>query len=244
MTQQREQQNRNYPSSNSITTTASSEHDTRQPEDPQPRRETSIVVKPLTAARIRNIAEHYVGQRESSAQMLRDVLQRRLLRRLWSIEPEAAAEERAVAQPLIEAEVARLERAGVIQDARFAEMKARAALYAGRGARRILQDLARKGVEGETARHALLGAARDITEASEAEADGAELLRAAEIEAAEIFARKRRFGPYRAEPMPEEWSERSRIWRREASALARAGFGADIIRLVLNRPPDEDCDAR
>ncbi|WP_210530401.1 regulatory protein RecX [Rubellimicrobium arenae] len=195
--------------------------------------------KPLTAARIRNIAEHYVGQRESSARMLRDVLERRLLRRLRTLDPEAAAEERAIAQPLIDAEIERLKDAGVIQDARYAEMKARTALSSGRGTRRILRDLARKGVEGDTAQEALLGAAREVADAPDG-ADRAEVLQAAELEAAERFAQKRRIGPYRAEPLPDPWPERSKIWRREAGAMARAGFGADVIRRILDREPEAE----
>ncbi|TNC49121.1 regulatory protein RecX [Rubellimicrobium rubrum] len=214
-------------------------------DQPDPRDATKpsqgpAAAKPLTAARIRNIAEHYVGQRESSAQMLRDVLERRLLRRLRSLAPEVAAEERATALALIDAEIARLQEAGIIQDARYAEMKARTALSSGRGARRILQDLARKGVEQDTARGALLEAAREMVDPEETDPEGSDLLRAAEAEAADVFARKRRFGPYRTRAVPEDWSERSKLWRKEAAAMVRAGFGADTIRRVLDRAPDEE----
>jgi len=195
---------------------------------------------PLTAVRIRNIAEHYVGQRESSAQMLRQVLERRLTRRLRTLDPEAAEGEREAARPLIEAEVERLQAAGVIEDARFAEMKARSALTSGRGARRILRDLGQKGVSGPAAQEALLGAAREVAGVFDEEAEPTEVLRAAEQEAAEVFARKRRLGPYRAGPLPEAWSERSKVWSREAAAMARAGFGVDTIRAILDRQPEED----
>jgi regulatory protein len=195
--------------------------------------------KPLTEARIRNIAEHYVGQRESSAQMLRQVLERRLMRRLRTLDPEAAQEERATVLPLIEAEVARLEAAGVIEDARYAEMKARSALSSGRGARRILRDLGQKGVAGPAAQEALLGAAREVAGVFDEGAEPTEVLKAAEVEAAEVFARKRRLGPHRAGPLPEAWAERSKVWRREAAAMARAGFGVETIRRVLDREPEE-----
>jgi regulatory protein len=206
----------------------------------RPARGASAAAKPLTAERIRNIAEFYVSQRESSARMLRAVLERRLLRRLRSLDPEAAEEERAAALPLIEAEVERLTAAGVIDDARYAEMKARAGLASGRGTRRILRDLGQKGVGGETAQAALLGAAREMTDEVSGTAEATEVLGAAELEAAEVFARKRRFGPYRTEPLPEGWAERSKVWRREAGAMARAGFGVDTIRKVLDREPEEE----
>jgi regulatory protein len=214
--------------------------DTAAPEGPRRAARSKAGAKPLTAERIRNIAEHYVGQRESSAQMLRAVLERRLQRRLRSLDPEAAATERAAALPLIEAEVARLEAAGVIQDARYAEMKARAALSTGRGTRRILRDLGRKGVDAATAREALVDAAREVAGDTEGDGEAAEVLRDAEIEAAEVFARKRRLGPFRAEPLPDGWAERSKVWRREAGAMARAGFEPDVIRRVLDREPEPD----
>lgn len=204
------------------------------------REKPSAAAKPLTEARIRHIAEHYVGQRESSAQMLRQVLERRLLRRLRTLDPEVAAAERDAVLPLIEAEIERLLAAGVIEDARFAEMKARSALASGRGVRRILRDLGQKGVAGPAAQEALLGAAREVAGVFEEGAEPTEVLRAAEIEAAEVFARKRRLGPHRAAPLPEAWADRSKVWRREAAAMARAGFGVDTIRLVLDREPDED----
>lgn len=193
--------------------------------------------KPLTGQRIRNIAEHYIGQRESSARMLRNTLERRLQRRLRELDPDAAAEEQATALPLIEAEIQRLQAAGLIDDARYAEMKARSGLGSGRGARRILRDLGQKGIESTAARDALLEAAREVVGKVD---DPSEALAAAELESAEVFARKRRLGPYRRDPLPEASAERSRIWRREAGAMARAGFGVDTIRRVLDREPEEE----
>jgi regulatory protein len=195
--------------------------------------------RPLTAERLRNIAEHYVGQRESSAAMLREVLERRLRRHLRTLDPDAAAEDEARVRPLIEAEIRRLEEAGLVQDARYAEMKARAGFARGRGMRRILRDLGQKGVEGDTAKGAVLDAAREFIDApSEAEEPG-EVLRAAETEAADTFARKKRFGPYRSGALPEDSAGRAKVWRREAGAMARAGFGVDTIRRVLDQPPEE-----
>jgi hypothetical protein len=103
---------------------------------------------------------------------------------------------------------------------------------------------ARAGLLGEEredaiARGALLGAAGDLVGAEE-NAEPGENLPAAEAEAAETSARKRRFGPYCGVPLPEDWAERSWIWRREASARARAGFGADTIRRVLDQEPEQD----
>ena len=69
--------------------------------------------------------------------------------------------------------------------------------------------------------------------------ESGDVLRAAEVEAAETFARKKRFGPYRVQPLPEDSSSRAKVWRREAGAMARAGFGVDTIRRVLDQEPDD-----
>lgn len=209
------------------------EPDAAREAGPARRGRTAAAPKPLGAERIRAVAGFYLAQREGSAQMLREVLERRLMRRLRALGPEEAAAERAAAIPLIEAEIARLAGAGALDDRRYAEMKARSALATGRGARRILRDLDRKGVDPGTARDALLGAAREAVREPDEAADASEALVRAELEAAHVLARKRRFGPYRAEPLPEPWAERSRIWRREAGAMARAGFGVEVIRRVL-----------
>jgi regulatory protein len=189
---------------------------------------------PLTAESIRAAAQDYVARREGSAAMVRAALARRLRRRLAALPPEQAEAERDAALPLIEAEVARLEQAGLVADARFAGLRARAALEGGRGARRILRDLGAKGVEAATARAALEEAAREIAP------EGDDPLREAEAEAAETFARRRRIGPFRATPAPQDRAGRARLWSREAAAMARAGFGPDLIRATLGREPEAE----
>jgi len=196
--------------------------------------------KPLTEARIRNIAEHYVGQRECSRAMLRSVLERRLSRRLYGMEAEEAERERDAANPLIDAEVKRLARAGFIDDRRFAEMKARSWLNAGRGSRRILMDLKQKGIDDDTAQDALMEASREITGMRSDEVDAQDAVVSAEWEAADAFAQKKRVGKYRTKAFPEDRKERAKIWRREAAAMARAGFGIDMIRQVLDEEPEDD----
>lgn len=194
----------------------------------------------MTAQRIRNITEHYVGQRECSQAMLREVLGRRLQNRLVQLSEDEALAERQEAEPLIEGEVARMVRLGLVDDARFAEMKARAWLSAGRGGRRIMMDLLRKGVDRDVAEEAMAEAAREVTGTlGRSDVDDDEIARSAEWEAAETFARKRRIGPFRSAPMPEDYPGRQKIWRREASAMARAGFDLDLIRQVLDREPGD-----
>lgn len=194
----------------------------------------------LTPERIRSIAEHYVASRECSRAMLRDVLVRRLDRRLYGVPEDEAGPERALSMEAIEAEIDRLVAAGVIDDARYAEMKARSAFARGLATRRILQDLARKGIAEETAEDALAAARREITGTCGRELADDDVAEAAEWEAAETFARKKRIGPWRAVDMPEDHAGRRKLWAREAGKMARAGFDVDVIRQVLDREPEED----
>lgn len=197
----------------------------------------------MTQQRIRNIAEHYVASRECSEGMLRDCLERRLEKRLRSLDPEEAMREAAQARDLIAAEIKRLVSAGLISDSRYAEMKVRSGLGAGRGRRRIMMDLASKSIAKDVAEAALLEASRELTGTlGRDDVDDNEVEASAEWEAAETFARKKRYGPYRSEELPDDRVAAMKIWRKEASAMARRGFGFDIIRGILDREPDGDDD--
>lgn len=206
--------------------------------------------RPLTERRIRNIAEHYVASRECCAQMLRDVLKRRNKRASMAgshaaNEGVGEGQERDDARVMgwIEAEIARLVSLDLINDARYAEMKARAGLSSGKGLRSITMDLTRRGVEAQIVERAVIEASREMTGAwaadPEAE-DAGELRRDAETQAIETCMRKKRIGPYRGVPLPQDWKEARKIWAREAAALARRGFSVDLIRSALERAPDEE----
>lgn len=171
--------------------------------------------------------------------MLRSVLERRLMKRAITLDAEQAARERAEAEPVIETEIARLVSAGLVDDARFAEMKSRAGLEKGMGSRRILRDLERKGVDSDTAIDALKEAQREVTGTLGRDLMDEDVARSAEWEAATIFARKKRIGPFRTAPDAEDYDTRRKIWAREAGKMARAGFGVDLIREILAADPED-----
>lgn len=196
--------------------------------------------KKLTAQRIRNIAEHYVASRECSQAMLQECLERRLKKRTMSLGEDEAFQETAEAQELIFAEVQRLVDLGLISDRRFAEMKARSGLSSGRGTRRILMDLSRKGIAPEVAEDALREASREMTGTlGRNDVDDEDACASAEWEAADTYARKKKFGPYRTVALPDDWAAAQKIWRREASSMARRGFNLDLVRQILDREPDD-----
>ncbi|WP_424933529.1 regulatory protein RecX [Amaricoccus macauensis] len=203
-------------------------------------------VKKFTESRAKNIAEAYIAQREASTGMVRALLRRRAnswLRLLDEGEREAAADE---ASRIIEAEVSRLVAKRYVDDARFARMKVRSGLASGKGIARIARELGQKGLGAEELEDGLAkGTASFVEDRSsllapeESEPDPAEMRREAEQEAARIFARKKRIGPWRKAPLPEDFKEARKIWNREAGAMARAGYSFDLIREILDGEPKE-----
>lgn len=131
-------------------------------------------------------------------------------------EPEAIAAAAATAQAQAAAIAARLVQAGAVDDALFAQARARRLQGSGRSARATLAHLASKGVASETARAAL--AQEDMP---------------GEFAAALILCRKRRFGPFSAvAPEPE-------LRRKWLASLARAGFSGEVARRALALPRPE-----
>jgi regulatory protein len=177
---------------------------------------------PPGAARLQEAAVAHLARYAATEAGLRRVLQRRVDR--WAraaeafgmtdLAPLVAAARQAAA------EVARgMAAAGTVDDAAFAESRARRLLRGGRSRRAALAHLAQKGVAAETAAAAL--------------PEGEE----AELDAALALCRRRRAGPFALGGMPPE----ARL--KALAALARAGFGRGIAERALAMEP-EDAEAR
>ena len=147
----------------------------------------------------------YLGRYQSSAENLRRVLLRRLRRRL-----PAGDDALRQAAAAVEAVVARYRRAGLLDDAAYAEGQARSWHRRGAPSTQIRLRLIAKGV-GEAV-------AADAVAKLRAEAGDLELA------AACAFARRRRLGPYRrgaADPA------------RELAAFSRGGVARGVAQAVL-----------
>jgi regulatory protein len=164
----------------------------------------------LHDAALRHLARYGTTQ----AGLLR-VLARRIDRwaRAATAEPETIAACRAAAREV----VSRLAQVGAVDDAAFAASRARSLARAGRSRRAIGAHLAARGVPSE-----LTAALPDDP--------------AAELAAALAYARRRRIGPFRQPPDPEQRM-------RDLGRLARAGFPQPIAEDVLRMAP-EDAEAR
>jgi regulatory protein len=173
-------------------------------------------------ARLRDAALNHLARFAATEVGLKRVLVRKIDR--WARAAEQAGEEdvapRAAAAKLVAAEVARrLVTDGAVDDAAFAESRARRLARTGRSARATLAHLAQKGVSAETAA-AALPAGED-----------------AELLAALAFCRRRRAGPFSR--APEDEAAR----RRALAALARGGFAHAVAKQALDMAPDAAEDA-
>jgi len=164
----------------------------RQPRKPRP---------PLTAAKLDELALHYVGRFATSRAKLLSYLKRKLRERGWDGETE----------PDLEGLAGKLVRLGYIDDRAFAISKARSLTSRGYGERRVGQALAMAGI-GED-------------DGSEARS----LARSEAVESALRFARRRSIGPFaRAAPDPRE---REKALAAMIRAGHRFGLARVIVNL-------------
>jgi regulatory protein len=173
---------------------------------------------PPDAARLAEAATAHLARFAATEAGLRRVLARRIDR--WARAAEAEGQEgvprrAAVAKAAIAEVARRLVAQGSVDDAAFAESRARRLLRTGRSRRATLAHLREKGVDAATAAAAL--------------PEGED----AELTAALAFCRRRRTGPFGPpDPAPE-----ARL--KALGALARAGFARDVADRALRMDPDE-----
>lgn len=184
-----------------------------------------------TRASLHEGALSYLARGSASADSVAKTLHRRIgnwARRATRAGRDAETVQRdaAAARELIPDIVGRLGEVGLVDDAVFAETRAKRMAAAGRSRRAISAHLAQKGVDTATVRAAMPHDA------------------SAEIAAAITFARKRRLGPFAREAQTPESREAKRAAEKKAlGAMARAGFDFSVCERVLRMDRD-DADER
>jgi regulatory protein len=175
---------------------------------------------PPDAAALHDAALDYLARYAATEAGLRRVLERRIdrwaRRAVGELDTETIAARAAAACGMVRDVVARLVAVGAVNDATYAESRARTLARAGRSRRAAAAHLAAKGVDPATARSVL----PEDTET--------------ELAAALVLARKRRIGPFRRGATPDEAQQ-----RRELGAMARAGFTQDVARQALAMDADQ-----
>ena len=162
--------------------------------------------KKITKQRLKNIALYYLKRFESSTENLRQVLRRRTNDYAYR-HPEFVKQE---AYDWIEEILTDFERFGYLDDERYAQIKAKDYIAAGKSARYIAGKLKQKGIS-ETKISALL--------------EGMEY---DSFEVALHFAKKKKIGPFRDEAKREDYRQ------KDLMALVRAGFDYDTACRVLS----------
>jgi regulatory protein len=173
------------------------------------------------ASGLHEAALDYLARYPATEAGLRQVLERRIERwaqraTLARDEPETITAQVAAARGTACEVIARLVAAGALDDAIYAENRARSLVRAGHSYRATAARLAAKGVNPATARAAL---PKDDE---------------SELAAALVLARKRRIGPFRPGVVPDEAGR-----RRELRVLAQAGFPPSVACQALAMTLDQ-----
>jgi len=163
----------------------------------------------LKPADLKDAALHYLGRYAASSARVRQVLVRRIQRsaKVHAFEPEPLLAE-------LDRVIATLTGVGLLNDAAFAEAKARSLNRRGGSKRQIAAKLAGAGVARETATEALSQLNAEMPDAESA--------------AALAFAKRRRLGVFRT---PQDQTPERR--RKDLMAMARAGFAFDLAKRAL-----------
>ncbi len=169
--------------------------------------------RPVTPERLHNAAIAYMGRFSTTAENLRRVLARRIAK-AEDLEPEAKTALKAHIDTLIE----KYQTLGYLNDTAYVEGKVASLRRAGTSKRTISQKLRFKGASAE-----------DIETVLEAEDDGT-----SDSNAAWIFARRKKLGPYRGEETRRDFRQ------KDMAAMGRAGFDYQTARSVIDAPEKHD----
>jgi len=167
-------------------------------------------------ARLRARALRYLERYGASRGRLARVLERRARR-----EAEIAGGDPEAVVAAVDSVVAELGELGLVDDAAYAEGRARALLRRGRSPVRVRRELADDGIDRATTDAAL---------AAQGDADA--LARAAAVR----YAKRRRIGPF-GEP-----ARRAARRDRDLQALVRQGFAFALARRIVDADDTEPLD--
>lgn len=164
------------------------------------------VLRKITPQRLKNIALYYLKRFESSVANLRSVLQRRVNDCAY----QNKEFDRGEAYQWIEDILADFQRYGYLNDSRYAEIKIKDYMSAGKSVRYIKGKMREKGIDEE-----ILSALLEDQEYDE-------------FEAALKLAKKKHIGPFRKD---EEARFENR--QKDMGTLVRAGFSYDVVQRVV-----------
>ncbi len=181
----------------------------------RPNRRTPRPPRKVDPAYLRRVAVWYLERWNAPPAGLRRILMKRVRRSVdtHGTDPDQAA---SWVEDVVQEAIA----AGLTRDDLYAEAMVRTLRGRGASARAIRARLRAKGVEAQAIDDALTALDADSGDRPE-------------LTAALRYARRRRFGPWRAGPADDDRR------RKELSALARQGFSFQLARTVVDQGPDD-----
>ncbi|MFT5540600.1 MAG: regulatory protein [Alphaproteobacteria bacterium] len=178
------------------------------------------VPRKVTRSHLENVALAYLGRFAATSHSLEQVL----MRRVWR-SSRHHGDDPAIGAALIQDILKRYRASGLINDAAFAEARAKTLHQRGLPLRAIAQKLRGKGVKSDDIAAAITALAREA--GNEDGSDEYASNHALDLAAARAYARRRRLGPWRA---PDR---RTEMHERDLATLARAGFSYGVARATL-----------
>ncbi len=176
-------------------------------EDSTQRNKPRKAPRPLDLQRFEELALGYVAKFSTTAVKFERYLKRKLRERGWAGEGE----------PPLDATVRRYVELGYVDDEGYARMKSASLLRRGYGGRRVREALGQAGV------------AEDLRDAV---APGEHAARVAAL----TYARKRRFGPFGAQPLERTLAE------KQIAAMVRAGHGFAAARALVEAVDEAEAE--
>lgn len=170
----------------------------------------------ITERYLRWVTGRYLERYGTTTNHLRRLLMQRVRR--------SATHHEMALEPLselVDAEIVRLVRIGLLDDAAFAMGRVQALHRRGNGSRAIRAKLAAKGLRGEVVDLALESLASEFGDP--------------ELAAALNWARKRRLGPWAREQDPDPV-----LRRKQLARFGRAGFSYGIARRILEATTESE----
>jgi regulatory protein len=161
---------------------------------------------PLNGDKLRGLALHYAGRYATTRAKLSAYLSRKIRERGWA-EGEAFPDINALSDQFAEL--------GYVNDALYAEGRARSLARRGFGERRLEQDLRAAGIEEKDSQTALEHAATE------------------RLSAALALARRKRIGPFAVEPATPEKR------KKQMAMMLRSGHDFALARRIIDAEPGE-----
>ena len=172
------------------------------------------VPKPITIKQIEWASDRYLGRYVATETQLRRVLKRRLQKNWRARGEKVTEEERRIGEGLITDQVKKVMDSGRVQDEKVALMWVEHLSNRGKSVPFIRSKLREKGVARDTIDSCIEQIHSKMVNPS--------------LEAAVVYARKRRFGAYRNDETKQ--AERK---QKDIASMMRAGHRYDVVSQVL-----------